>query len=117
MADLVEALGKDVLKEATHELSSGKSHGPPSVLLGVFVAEGHVAILEGEDTVVRDCDTVDVAGKIRKDLVSALCGRFAIDNPIGLPDGLREGDIREGLSCQGHELARKILDSAATGTR
>jgi hypothetical protein len=77
------------------------------MFLGVFVAEGNVAVFKGEDTVVGDRDAVDIAGKIRKYLISTLYGGFTVDNPVGLPEGLREIDIRECLSCQGHELCSK----------
>jgi hypothetical protein len=64
MAYFVETLGEDVLEEATHELGSGEGHSPPSVLPGVFVPERNSAVFEGEDSVIGDGDTVDVAGKI-----------------------------------------------------
>ena len=95
MAHLVETPGQNVLEEAPHELGSGESHSPPSMFLGVFVAGGDVAVLEGEDTVIGDRDAVDIAGKIRKHLISTLHGGFTVDNPVGLPEGLREIDIRE----------------------
>jgi hypothetical protein len=42
MADLMKPLGENVLKEATHEFGSGEGCSPPSVLLGIFVAEGDI---------------------------------------------------------------------------
>ncbi|OPL14241.1 MAG: hypothetical protein AVO38_11975 [delta proteobacterium ML8_D] len=117
MAHLVETPGQDVLEEAPHELGRGESHSTPSMLLRVFVAEGNVAVLEGENTVIGDRDAVDIAGKIRKHLISTLHGWFTVDNPVGLPEGLRKSTSGSAFLARDMNLARKILDRATTGTR
>ena len=49
VADLVNALGQDVLEEAADELLTRQRHRPPLVVFGVLVAKGHLAIVDTED--------------------------------------------------------------------
>ena len=84
-ADLVEALGEYVLKEAAHELQGRECDGLPASLAGVFVAEGYGVVVGGKDAVVGDGNPVDVAGEIDEDFFRRLNRGLAVDDPRGVP--------------------------------
>ena len=56
------------------------------MILGIFVAEGDVLLIDGDDSVVGDGDSVDVSGEVGKDFVCTLHCGFTMDYPFGLPN-------------------------------
>ena len=52
--DLMKASGKHVLEESADELHHRQAHRLPSLLAGIFVAEGNLAVTHGEDAIVGD---------------------------------------------------------------
>jgi hypothetical protein len=86
VADFVEPLGQYMLEKATDELVGRQGHGPPALVLGVLIAEAHLALLDREEAVIGQCDAVDIPAQIVQDLLSTLHRRFAIDDPALRPD-------------------------------
>jgi hypothetical protein len=46
--------------------------------LGILVAEGHLAILQGDETVIGDGHTVGIAGQVLEDVLGLLEGLFRV---------------------------------------
>ena len=102
----MEAFGENMLDETPYELLSGESHGLPLIeVTTVLVAEGYVSVVDGDDPVIGDGDTVDIACEIVQDFVSALDRGFAFHYPVDVPNRVWEGDIRESLASHMHELS------------
>jgi hypothetical protein len=49
IADFVEALGQHMLQKAPDELPGRQGHGLPALILGILIAEAHVAVLAREN--------------------------------------------------------------------
>jgi len=103
VAHLVGSPGQDVLEKPAEEFLSVQGHGLPALVAGILVPEGHGPLVRGEDSPVGDGDAMDVPGQVLDDPVGTLDGGFAVDDPWGLPERLRETKLRQGLSSQGHE--------------
>src|SRR5271170_6071984 len=56
VADLMQALGQDVLKEAAHELLAGDAADSPAVGFAMLVADGDSLIVEADDAGIGDRD-------------------------------------------------------------
>jgi hypothetical protein len=48
-------------QKAADELEGGQGHGPPALVLGILVAKAHLAILDGEQAVSRQRNSMDRA--------------------------------------------------------
>jgi hypothetical protein len=72
--DLLQAGGQDVLEEAAEELQCVQRHRPRSVRAHAAVAEGHLAVVAGDDPVVADGDAEDVGGEIPEGLPAVAGG-------------------------------------------
>src|SRR5260370_16883618 len=59
----------------------------PSVKTVVFVAESHLAVFVGEQSVVGQSDTMRVAAQIIQDMCRSAEGWFGVDHPFGLGGG------------------------------
>jgi hypothetical protein len=91
IANAHEALGKDVEKEASEELDGVKGHGALSALLSVvLVAEGDLAVVEGEESLVGDGDAVGVAGEVFEDLLGTAEGGLGVDDPFFVAQGFEK---------------------------
>jgi hypothetical protein len=64
VADFVEALGQHMLEKAADELIGGQGHSPPALVSGVLVAKAHLAFRDREETVVGQCDAVDIPAQV-----------------------------------------------------
>src|SRR3954469_18650187 len=64
VANLVQALGQNVLKEATHEFLTGDADGSPSVRFTMLVANGDGLVVKADDAAVGDGDAEDVSSQI-----------------------------------------------------
>ena len=81
--DTDEASREDVLEESLDEgrcLDGEKS--PGLVVLSIAIAKGHEAILEGDQPLVSDGDSVGVSTEISKDLGRARQRSLAVDDPL-----------------------------------
>jgi len=63
-ADLLKALGEDMLEEARDEAVDGQCEAFGLMCAGIDVAEGDAVVFEGFDAVVGQRDATDVAGEI-----------------------------------------------------
>ncbi len=65
-----EAFGEHVEKEPAKKLEGVEAHGSLSVLVGVvLVAESDLAIVEGDQPLVGDSDTMGVSGEVLEHLL------------------------------------------------
>ena len=83
--DLVQALGQNMQAEAAQEFHRVEGLGAQlTSSLMIFEAEGYLAVLEGNQTVVRDGDAVGVASQVLEDM-RRVTGFFGVDDPFLLP--------------------------------
>ena len=76
MADLDEAFGEDVEDEASKKLV-----GRESDLRRTARAKGDAVLVEGDEAVIADADTMGVLAEVAKDLLLVAEGRLAVDDP------------------------------------
>jgi hypothetical protein len=84
----MEAARQDMEQEATDELVGGLLP-VCAVATIILVAEGDAALVEGDQTAVRDGDPVGVAGEIGQHRFRPGEGRLGLDHPALLPDRLQ----------------------------
>ena len=78
VAHPVEPVRWDVQHEPPQEFHGLERHGAQAVAaLVVLVAEGHLAILQGDEPVVGDCHPMRVAGQVLQDVLGVLEGSCA----------------------------------------
>ena len=88
VANLVQALGQDVLQEPAHELVAWDAAGPPPVGFAVLVTDGHRLVIEADDAGVGDSDAKHVAGEVVKHGLLAFTPGGAVDHLWLGPGGL-----------------------------
>lgn len=70
-------------EEPSDELIGLESHSLLFIPIGIVTpAEGDSAVLDFEDTVIADSDSVGVSAKVLKDTLGSVKRRFAVDNPF-----------------------------------
>ena len=69
--------------------------------------EGDVVLIDGDDSVVGDGDSVDVSGKVGEDFVCALCRGLRVDYPFSFPGGFRKDLIGQCFLGHVHEFSEK----------
>jgi hypothetical protein len=70
-------------EEPSYELIGLESHDLFFITIGIVPpAEGDIAVLDFEDTIIADSDPVGISAQILKDTLSAVERRLAIDNPF-----------------------------------
>ncbi len=79
-----------MLKKTPDELSSADGHALGFGCSGGPISEGHLAIVDREDSAVGDGHTVNVAGEVLQDFAGALDSRFTVNDPILLPEAFRQ---------------------------
>lgn len=113
-ADLLKALGENVLEEARDEGLDGESKAPGLMCARVDVAESDTVVIEGFDTVVGESDTMGIAGEVLGGVL-AVAGvlkmdvpRFAEDRRINLSQELLtvEGVADLGAEDLGQSVPR-----------
>jgi hypothetical protein len=77
---------QDVLQKASYEFLGLEGHAFPLAVTAVLITKGHPTIIDIENSVVGDSDTMKVA--IVQDLVYMNYGRFTIHHPRSLPNRL-----------------------------
>jgi hypothetical protein len=87
----VEPVWRDVEHQPPQELHRLKRQGAQAMAMGiVFVAEGHLARLEGDEPVVRDGDAMGVVGEVLENVLGVLHGLFCVDHPLLVAQGGKE---------------------------
>jgi len=108
VADLVDALGQDVLQEPTEELVGGQRHFPLLVLVGgVPPAERDLAVGERHQAVVGDRHPVGVAAEVTEGMLRSAEGTLGVDNPLAAEQRPQPGGKGLRLS-QKLELAMEV---------
>jgi hypothetical protein len=78
-----KSAGKGVEEESAEKLHRVEAHGALSILVSVIlVAEGHFAVVDRDQPLVRNSDSVGVAGKVFEHLLGTAEGRLGVDDPI-----------------------------------
>ncbi|OGW43461.1 MAG: hypothetical protein A2Y66_08245 [Nitrospirae bacterium RBG_13_41_22] len=76
-------MGQYMKKEPSDELIGLESHGLLFIAIGIVTpAEGDIAVLDFEDTVITDSDPVGISAQVLEDTLGAIERRLAIDNPL-----------------------------------
>jgi len=109
VADLVQALGQDMLEEPTHEFVTGHADGPPAIGFAMLVADGHGLVVEADDAGVGYGDTEDVACEIVEHGLLALTPGRAVDDPGLGPDGVGNNEVGATVCEPVAELATHEL--------
>ena len=85
MSDAVEPIWKDMDEKATNKFIGGETHG---ILFSarfdaiVFPFERNSIGVRGDQTAVRDCDTVRISAEIGQNGFGPTEGWFGIDHPF-----------------------------------
>ena len=83
MSDAHISMWQYMKEEPSDELIGFESHGLLFAAIGIVPpAEGDIAVLNIEDTVVANSDPVCISAQIFKDALSSVERRLAIDNPF-----------------------------------
>jgi len=98
-----------VLQEASDERMGGQPHGLPALLLSVLIAEADVTVLDRAQPAIGQRDTVDIPAQVVQNLLGALQGRFAVDNPSLGPHGFWYRQVRSFLTHQRPKQPAKEL--------
>jgi hypothetical protein len=85
IAHLDEAPGQDVLEEAMDELFCGEGAEGELSGVGGAVAKGDLVVFEFYQAAIADGDSEDIGSQVLEGS-AAVADRFAVDNPILLPD-------------------------------
>jgi hypothetical protein len=117
VADLMQALGQDVLEEAAHELLPGDAADPPPVGFTMLAADGDGLIVEADDPGVGDRDAEDVAGEIIEHSLLALAPGRAMDDPGLGPGCVRQNQIGTLVFESGPELAAHEFGQGLDGNQ
>lgn len=89
--DADESAGQFMEQETTDELVGLQGHEFLLVAIPVVTPpEGHMAVLEPDQTMIGDRDTVRVAAEVVQHLGRAAERRLAVDDPLGLAADLEQ---------------------------
>jgi hypothetical protein len=70
-------------EESSDKLVGLEGHGLLTVMVGIIPPEeGNLAVLEGEEAVITDGDSMGISAEVLKDPLGAIEGRFAVDDPL-----------------------------------
>jgi len=97
VADLLEAVGQDMLQKAADELRGREGGEFLSFGLAILITKSDLAVLEFEDPVVAEGHAEDIGGEIFQGGLAA-ADRLTINDPILVPD------LREHLGVEGSFL-------------
>jgi hypothetical protein len=97
-ADANEALGQDMQQEPSQELVNRESHLPLLVPVGiVFPAERDLAVLEGDQAMVRDGDAMGVTGQVVQNIFGPTEGRLGVNDPVLTKQGTEQSTELLGI--------------------
>jgi hypothetical protein len=60
-----------MLQKASDEFVGRQGHGLPALILGILIAEAHVAALDRENTVIGQRNPVDISPQVLQDWLGA----------------------------------------------
>jgi hypothetical protein len=109
VADLVEALRQHVLQKSADKFQGRQSHGLPTVMAGVLVAETDLSILDREQTAIGQCNPMNIPASVAEDLFGPVHSWFTVYHPLCRTDRLRDSNIGTFLVCQISEAASEEL--------
>ena len=89
IAHLHKAPGQDMLEETVDELFSGEGAELELASIGRAVAKSDLVVFELDQTTVADGDSEDVRSQVLEGSAS-IANRFAVNDPLLLPDGGRD---------------------------
>jgi hypothetical protein len=82
----------DMKKEPSDKLVGLEGHGFLTVMVCIIAPEeGDLAVLDGEDTVITDGDSMGIPAEVLKGPLGAIEGGFAIDDPLFMVERSSEG--------------------------
>ena len=77
------ARGQYMKKEPPDKFIGLQRHGLLAVTVGIISPEKrNMAVLDSEDTVIADGDSMGIPAEVLQDPLGAIEGRFAIDDPL-----------------------------------
>jgi hypothetical protein len=83
VADANQSLGQNVDQESAQKLLCGNGH---DLLLAavrvVFPAKRDSIVVEGDESMVRDRDTMGIAGQVMQHMLGAAEGWLGVDDPV-----------------------------------
>ena len=83
VAQPVEAVRRDMQQQTPQEFDGIEREGTQAVATRVvLVAEGHLAVLQGHEPVVRDGDAMRIASQVGEDVMGIREGLFGVDHPL-----------------------------------
>ena len=85
MPDFHKAIGQDVLEKPAEKLHDVKVHGAGACTANFTVGKRDRAVLEADDTLVRDGDSEDIGGEVGAGGVTVGL-RLTVDIPGDGPD-------------------------------
>jgi hypothetical protein len=106
------ARGQNVKQEPSDELVCLEGHGLLAVVVGIISPqEGNIAVLDGNDAVIADRDSVGISAEVLKNTHGAIEGRLAIDDPLLMielfPEGFEGSGFLEMADAAGeYEITR-----------
>src|SRR5919108_4360675 len=115
VADFVEPLGQHMLQKAANELQRWQGHGLPALVLGILIAEAHVAVLDRENPAIGQRNPVDISPQVLQDWLGAVHGGFAVDHPPSGPDRFRNGQVGPFLMYELPKQSAKELGESLDG--
>jgi hypothetical protein len=95
-------------EESSDKLVGLEGHGLLTVMVCIIPPlEGNLAVLEGEEAVITDGDSMGISAEVLKDPLGATEGRFAVDDPLFPvempPEGLEACGILEMTEMGGKD--------------
>ncbi len=98
---------QNMKKESSDKLVSLEGHRLLTVMVGIIPPEeGNLAVAEGEEAVITDCDSMGISAEVLKDSVGAIEGWFTIDDPLLMVEMPQEGFEVSGIFAM-TEIGRK----------
>ena len=102
------ACRQNMKEESSDKLVGLEGHGLLPVMVGIIPPEeGNLAVLEGEEAVITDGDSMGISAEVLKGPLGAMEGRFAVDDllfPVEMPpEGLEVCRILEMVEMGGKD--------------
>jgi hypothetical protein len=111
VADVVAPLGQHRRQKAPDARVGGPRHGVPTLVLGVLVANAHLASSAGEETGGGQRAPVEIAAQVVPDWLRAWHSRFAGDHPPLGPHHLGHEQVGAVLAHQSaHQATKQVCE-------
>ena len=100
MADANEPLGENVDQESAQKLIGSNGHDLLLVAVRIVLpSERYSIILEGDESMVGDRDTMGIARQIVQNVLGTAEGRLGVDDPV-LSEELSEKSAKTTRLCE-----------------